>query len=88
MCCLIYYDGLIVSNRTTVIKVAQSYCSIRIFQRPGLKLIQKGVSEETLKPPWIRHWYGRVPNEKIDIHQIISLPIQSIYLSTPMLEPP
>ena len=31
---------------------------------------------------------SRVPNEKIDIHQIISLPIQSIYLSTPMLEPP
>jgi len=31
---------------------------------------------------------ARVPNEKIDIHQIISLPIQSIYLSTPMLEPP
>jgi len=30
----------------------------------------------------------RVPNEKVDIRQIISLPIQSIYPSTPMLEPP
>ena len=29
----------------------------------------------------------RVPNEKIDFHQIISLPVQSVYLTALTLEP-
>ena len=43
----IYY--WIISNKTTVIQASQSDCSIRVYE------FQKGVSVETLKPPWIRH---------------------------------
>ena len=50
---LTLHYNCIVSNKTTVIRVSQSDCSIRVFKLLGLKSISK---EEILKPLWICHY--------------------------------
>ena len=46
-------------NKATVIRASQSDCSIRECRSDcSIRVyeFQKGVSVETLRPPWIRHW--------------------------------
>jgi len=54
-----YIYNWMISNKTTVIRAFQSDCSIKESRSDcSIRVyeFQKGVSVETLKPPWIRHW--------------------------------